>query len=80
MLVVVEAVAYTNPKREVPDYDGRGNPDAHEDPWPLWIPRVVLAPLYVVHEYGVRRPLGAFVRKAERDHWAYTVESIFRFG
>lgn len=74
------AVAHADPKRALPDYDGRGNPDADGDSWPLWIPRIVLSPLYVAHEYLIRRPLGAFVTKAERDHWADTVGEIFTFG
>ena len=69
-----------DPKREVPDYDGRGNPDTEAGSWALWIPRVVLFPFYAVHEYVIRKPIGAFVTHAERDHWADTVESIFTFG
>jgi len=40
----------------------------------------VLSPVYVAHEYLIRRPLGAFVTKAERDHWADDVGEIFTFG
>ena len=64
----------------MPDYDGRGNPDSDADSWPLWIPRVVLAPAYAANEYLLRRPLGAFVTKAEREHWADSVQEIFTFG
>lgn len=71
---------HADPKREVPDYDGRGNTDAEAGPWVLWIPRVVLFPLYFTNEYILRRPIGAFVRKAEREHWADTVEQVFTFG
>jgi len=73
-------VAHADPKREVPDYDGRGNPDAEGGSWPLWIPRVVLSPLYVVNEFVLRRPLGALVRHAERERWADTVVNLFTFG
>jgi hypothetical protein len=52
-------VARADATREVPDYDGRGNEDAHPDSWALWIPRVVLSPLYVISEYVLRRPIGA---------------------
>ena len=69
-----------DPKREVPDYDGRGNPDADDGSWALWIPRVILSPLYVVNEYLLRRPIGFVVRRAERDHWADTIMSVFTFG
>ena len=64
----------------MPDYDGRGNPDAEAGSWVLWIPRVVLFPLYLTNEYVLRRPIGAFITRAERDHWADTVESVFTFG
>lgn len=76
------ALADTAPPKKdpVPDFDGRGNPDAKAGSWVLWIPRVVLFPLYVVNEYVVRRPLGAFVRHAERKHWAGSVEQLLTFG
>jgi hypothetical protein len=75
------AHADPDPKREVPDYDGRGNPDAGDTgSWALWIPRVLLSPLYVVNEYVLRRPIGAVVSHAERERWADTVVGIFRFG
>lgn len=79
--LLTTAVAHADdPKREVPDYDGRGNPNTDSGSWVLWIPRVVLFPLYVVHEYVIRRPLGALVTRAEHDHWADTIEGIFTFG
>lgn len=72
--------AHADEKRAMPDYDGRGNPDADGGSWVLWIPRVVLSPLYVVSEYGIRRPVGAIVRRAERNHWAKTITGLFTFG
>ena len=72
--------AHADPKREVPDYDGRGNQDADVDSWALWIPRVVLSPLYVANEYVLRRPLGALVRRAERDRWVDSFVRLFTFG
>jgi hypothetical protein len=56
-----------DPKREAPDYDGRGNTDTEADSWALWIPRVALSPLYVVNEYVVRRPLGGWINATARD-------------
>lgn len=56
-----------DPKRANPNYDGRGNPDADaDDSWELWIARVLLAPVYLVNEYVLRRPLGALVRHVDR--------------
>lgn len=79
-LCTTQLAAADPPKREVPDYDGRGNPDADAGSWVLWIPRVVLAPLWVANEFLLRRPLGWLVRRAERNHWAETVENLFTFG
>ena len=80
MLLTATGAAAADPKREVPDYDGRGNPEADVEPWTVWIPRIVLSPLYVANEYGLRRPLGALVRHAERERWAESAIRIFTFG
>jgi hypothetical protein len=79
-LAVAAGAAGAEPKRDVPDYDGRGNPDADADSWALWVPRIVLAPLYLTNEYLLRRPLGALVTHAERERWAETVVQIFTWG
>jgi len=79
-LVALSSSARADPKRDVPDYDGRGNPDAEAGSWALWIPRVVLSPLYVVNEYVLRRPLGALVSHAERARWSETLIRVFTFG
>jgi len=63
-LVFVPVVALAQPpKRAMPDYDGRA--DEAPSAW-LWLPRVALSPLYLLSEYGVRRPLGAIVTNVER--------------
>ena len=72
--------ASADPKRDVPDYDGRGNEDADPDTWVSWIPRTVFSPLYFVNEYMLRRPIGALITVAERDHWADTIVDLFEFG
>ncbi|MFT3692767.1 MAG: hypothetical protein QM831_06480 [Kofleriaceae bacterium] len=64
----------------MPNYDGRGNPDAEAGSPVLWVPRVILFPAWVTWEYVLRKPIGAFVTTAERHHWADTVEQIFTFG
>ncbi|MEO7736344.1 MAG: hypothetical protein ABIY55_35630 [Kofleriaceae bacterium] len=72
--------ATADPKRSSPDYDGRGNEDADDGSWALWIPRVVLSPLYLVNEYVLRRPIGTLIEVAERDRWIETVSDAFTFG
>jgi hypothetical protein len=39
-----------------------------------------LAPLYLVSEYVVRRPLGWLVTTAEREHWPAILVDFFTFG
>jgi hypothetical protein len=56
-------------KREVPNYDGRGAEPATAGDVLLWVPRVLLSPLYLVSEYGIRRPLGALITTAEKNDW-----------
>ena len=48
--------------RPVPDYDGRPGKPEPDAAW-LGVPRIVLAPLYLVSEFVIRRPL-AFVMNA----------------
>jgi hypothetical protein len=76
LLATLAGTAVAEPKRDVPDYDGRGNEDAKPSD-ALWIPRVLLSPLYVVHEYGIRKPFGALVTTAERDQWVSKIERFF---
>jgi hypothetical protein len=80
VLALSGGAVHADPKRDVPDYDGRGNPDADAGSWALWIPRVVLSPLYIVNEYVLRRPLGALISHAERARWTDTLVRIFTFG
>lgn len=73
-------VSAAEAKRDVPDYDGRGNPDADAGNWALWVPRVVLSPLYAANEYVLRRPIGALITRAERDRWNDSFAGLFTFG
>lgn len=70
----------TSPKRELPDYDGRGEPPLEGGDVALWVPRVALLPAYVVSEYVVRRPLGWFITTAERNQWPAFLRDLFLFG
>jgi hypothetical protein len=67
-------------KRALPDYDGRGPPPMTAGEAALWVPRVVLSPLYFVSEWLIRRPLGAAVSAAERADLPNVLYNFFAFG
>jgi hypothetical protein len=71
--------AAEEPKRPVPDYDGRPEPTTPGDV-ALWVPRVVLFPAYVVTEYVIRRPLGFLLTEAERAELPAALYDFFAFG
>ncbi|HVW23747.1 MAG TPA: hypothetical protein VHC69_00155 [Polyangiaceae bacterium] len=67
------------PKRTLPDYDGREDPPATAGEVALWVPRVLLYPLYLTSEYLIRVPLGALITTAERHNWAPAIVDFFTF-
>jgi hypothetical protein len=67
-------------KRKLPDYDGRGKAPTTAGDVLLWVPRVLLAPPYLVSEYVVRRPIGAAIAGAERAGWPAAIYDFFTFG
>lgn len=67
-------------KRALPDYDGRGPPPITAGEAALWVPRVLLSPLYLVSEWLIRRPLGAAVSAAERADLPNVLYNFFAFG
>ncbi len=69
-----------SPKRAVPDYDGRGEPPTTAGDVALWVPRVILSPLYFTSEFLVRRPLGWLITTAEQNQWPSAIKNIFVFG
>jgi hypothetical protein len=73
-------LAQADAKRPVPDYDGRGNADAHDESWALRIPRVALWPVAEVYEQLVRKPLGVVVSTAEHKRWPARIHDFFTFG
>jgi hypothetical protein len=76
------ASAESQPARPMPDYDGRGGKGQPTTPGrgALWVPRVVLFPVYLVTEYVVRRPLGYLITAAERAELPSALYDIFAFG
>ena len=69
-----------SPKRPLPDYDGRGPALVRPGDVALWVPRVVLAPVYFASEYLVRRPLSAVVPAAESAELPRKIYDFFTFG
>lgn len=72
--------ARPSPKRVVPNYDGRGRPPPTAGEVALWVPRVVLSPVYLTTEWLIRRPLGALISAAERADLPETLYNFFAFG
>lgn len=67
-------------KRSAVDYDGRGAAPTSTGKALLWVPRILLSPLYLVSEYVVRRPLGWIVTAAEREQVPTLILDFFTFG
>ena len=68
-----------SPKREVPDYDGRGAPPVTATDVALVPVRLVLSPLYIVSEM-IRQPIGGLVIAAERAELPRKAYDFFAFG
>lgn len=75
----VGIAAAAEPKRPVPDYDGRPEPTTPSDV-ALWVPRVIFFPVYVLTEYVVRRPLAFLITEAERAELPAALYDFFAFG
>lgn len=73
------APALLTEKRAKPNLDGRApaGPDAGEVM--LWVPKVLLSPVHLVMEWGLRRPLGWVLTVAEQDRWADLIIDFFTF-
>lgn len=75
---VSRGIAGEDGHREMPNWDGRGETPTAPGERALWIPRVLLAPLYFIAEYVVRRPIGALLTFLERHE--LTNLDLFNFG
>lgn len=67
-------------ERPLPDYDGREPPPTTLGEVLLWVPRVVLFPVYLVTEYVIRAPLGFLIAGAERKGVPAWLYDVFTFG
>ena len=76
----VHAKTSPPPKRPQPDYEGR-EPESHatEDTL-LFVPRLVLLPVYLVAEYAVAVPVGALATTAEQNQWPKAIHDALTFG
>lgn len=61
----------------MPDYDGIAEPPASAEEALLWIPRVLLSPLWLVSEFLLRRPLGTLLTHVERQSWHVALVQLF---
>jgi surface antigen Omp85-like protein len=73
-------VPQASPKRQVPDYEGRGGAPTTAGDVAIWVPRIVLSPLYLTSEFVLRRPLGALISGAERANVPTILYNFFTFG
>jgi hypothetical protein len=81
LVAATTSTAYADaPERELPDYDGRPPAPTTAEEALLWVPRILLSPLYLLSEYAVRLPLGALVSWAERSGVPEAVYDFFIFG
>jgi Omp85 superfamily domain len=72
------SAALASSKREPQNY--YGPKEDKVKPALLWVPRVVLFPVWLVSEYVVRQPVGLLVRTAEANQWPAAVVQFFTFG
>lgn len=65
--------------RPVPDYDGREESTSVGEVL-LWVPRILLSPLYLTSEFVIRRPLGALTSSVEENQVPEKLVDLFTFG
>jgi hypothetical protein len=70
---------FAAPKGPPPDYGRPPEPTTPGDV-ALWVPRIVLFPVYLVTEYVIRAPLGWAIGGAERTGLPQTLYDFFTFG
>jgi hypothetical protein len=67
-------------KRRLPDYGNRGPAPTRFGDVVIWVPRLLLSPIYLVTEYGIRWPLGHLIAAAERANVPDLLYNFFFFG
>ncbi len=66
--------------RPVPDYTGREEPDPTAGDVLIWVPKVVLYPVYLVTEYLVRWPIGTTLTWIEEERVFEKIGDFFSVG
>jgi hypothetical protein len=69
----------TSPRRAAPDYDGRPDPITAGGAL-LWVPRVVVFPLYAATEFVIRRPVSWLIGAADHGRGLDSFTRLFTFG
>ena len=78
-VTVATGAAAEPPKRATPDYDGRPEPDASAGDVLLWVPRIVVYPVYLFSEYVLREGLSRAIGGAEKLRADSEEEDTFGF-
>ena len=66
LICALSSVSLAAPKkRPIPDYSGRGTEPSSTLDHLAWIPRILLFPVRIVIDYGVRKPVGFLTRTVE---------------
>ena len=69
-----------DPKRPLPDYDNRGSAPTTPGDVAVVTARVLMSPLYLITEYGIRRPLELAIPALERSSIPKALYDFFLFG
>jgi hypothetical protein len=65
-VLAIPGTATAAEQREVPDYDGRGDDPVTAGEVLIWVPRLALAPVWLVSEYVLRLPLGLLLTTLDK--------------
>ncbi|MFO0662780.1 MAG: BamA/TamA family outer membrane protein [Polyangiaceae bacterium] len=75
-----ELASVPTPRKQVVSFDGREPEAPSFGESMLWVPRVVLSPVYVVTEFGIRRPVEGVANFFERYQIRSAVWNVVTFG
>src|SRR5262249_42116891 len=67
-------------KRPVPDYDGRGDDPTTVGDVLIWVPRIIVSPIYLVTEYVIRTPMKALTVWVEDSRIVQNAFDFFGIG